>query len=443
MPHDLRRVWANRGWDTVIVQKGTYRETNFVLSSEGMTKRALRFARSGTATKPITIRSETPGAAILDGGDRPDVHAVVHLAGSYNVLAGFTITHADRAIVVYGDNNKVVSNEITSTGRNGDPNSHYGFGGAFSNVESTGTQWIGNYIHHNGRAKCGTGPGCHSDHGLYLCGDNEFVANNLLIANSSSGLQIAGYKTVSNMSVFNNVMAKNGGPGIIIWRSMDGVLIHNNIIFGDGGPSVSMYDYAGGIPGLQIRGIEITRNLINANGNNNAVAFKSNGGRGPGFTITDNKDADPRFLDVSAGDFRIAATSPAVNAGLSLTAIKSDFDGNARPQGGAWDMGAFETCDGCSKNARPVMFDAFSVSDPIPTAGDEEPLDDPTMTQPITDGQDVQPESSDANADRAEGGCSVHDARGHASNWLAAGIAALVATVRSRRRSKQNHPDRK
>jgi hypothetical protein len=55
---------------------------------------------------------------------------------------------------------------------------------------------------------------------------------------------------------------------------------------------------------------------------------------------------DPRFVDVAAGDFRLGATSPAIDAGDPATSTTDagglDLGGNPRVQGGRVDLGAFE-----------------------------------------------------------------------------------------------------
>gem|GEM_PF-2675475 len=54
--------------------------------------------------------------------------------------------------------------------------------------------------------------------------------------------------------------------------------------------------------------------------------------------------ASPQFVDVTTGNYRVMATSPAVNAALPQPDLTTDhdFDGTARPQGAALDIGAFE-----------------------------------------------------------------------------------------------------
>jgi hypothetical protein len=51
---------------------------------------------------------------------------------------------------------------------------------------------------------------------------------------------------------------------------------------------------------------------------------------------------DPQFVNPSANDFRLQSGSPAIDAGVSLAEVGSDFNGVARPQRGAYDIGAFE-----------------------------------------------------------------------------------------------------
>jgi hypothetical protein len=56
--------------------------------------------------------------------------------------------------------------------------------------------------------------------------------------------------------------------------------------------------------------------------------------------------ANPLFT--SATDLRLAATSPGIDKGenLSTLGFGTDFEGDARPQGAGWDVGADELSDG-------------------------------------------------------------------------------------------------
>ena len=60
---------------------------------------------------------------------------------------------------------------------------------------------------------------------------------------------------------------------------------------------------------------------------------------------------DPRFVDFPAGDYHLRSDSPAINAGTVVGGqnwvdpVRDDFDGNARPLLGQYDIGAFEALD--------------------------------------------------------------------------------------------------
>lgn len=64
-------------------------------------------------------------------------------------------------------------------------------------------------------------------------------------------------------------------------------------------------------------------------------------GTGVFNNLAGNIAGDPLFVNYALGDLRLTAASPCVNTGM-VVALTTDFDGNARPQGGAYDMGAYE-----------------------------------------------------------------------------------------------------
>jgi hypothetical protein len=60
---------------------------------------------------------------------------------------------------------------------------------------------------------------------------------------------------------------------------------------------------------------------------------------------------DPLYVDEPNGDMHLQASSPAVDRGEALASFGVDKDGVARPQGAAWDLGAYEYVPTCAASA--------------------------------------------------------------------------------------------
>jgi parallel beta helix pectate lyase-like protein len=289
----------------------------------------LRLGASGTASSPIVLRSEVKGAAIIDGRNAADRHVAIYLDGSYNIIDGFQITGGpDGGIKIWGNGNQILNNEIH---HNGNPanTSTYGQDGVYSDKNTRDNVYRANYVHDNGRA------GSNLDHGMYLCGDNEMVMNNVSLRNSAYGLQVAGYSTVSNMRVYNNVLAFNGKGGMILWQALSGVEIKNNIIYRNTSYGIDSW-------GAHGSGIAIDHNLVFGNGSGN---YSFTGGASDyTYTLGSTISAEPLFANATSAAFdpHLKLGSPAVDVGLALSQVTQDIDGNPRPSGPAWDIGAYE-----------------------------------------------------------------------------------------------------
>jgi hypothetical protein len=64
------------------------------------------------------------------------------------------------------------------------------------------------------------------------------------------------------------------------------------------------------------------------------------GGAAPSFLMA-NVTGDPKLSNSANADFHLLAGSAAIGAGVMIAAT-TDFDGNARPESGSWDIGAHE-----------------------------------------------------------------------------------------------------
>jgi len=60
--------------------------------------------------------------------------------------------------------------------------------------------------------------------------------------------------------------------------------------------------------------------------------------------LTGSLNVDPKLtnLSLASPDFHLQAKSPAIDAGVTISGLATDFDGVTRPQGSAFDIGAYE-----------------------------------------------------------------------------------------------------
>lgn len=162
--------------------------------------------------------------------------------------------------------------------------------------------------------------------------------------------------TVKNITVTNNTFVDNDPStmslgieiGSFEGRSetglVDNVLVRNNII----SQNTQFQLVVDPRPG--VTNILIDHNLIDGfRGATNEV-YGTN-------YITGN----PLFINLSGGDFHLQSSSPAIDMGISTGAPSTDYDGNPRPFGVGYDIGAYE----------------YIVSIPTPTSS---PTDTPTST---------------------------------------------------------------
>ena len=307
---------------TIIVKAGTYTDYN---SGWG-----IHLGKSGSSSSPITLKSEVPGGAVIDGQNFSDRNVGVYIDGSYNIVDGFEIKNGPKGgITIWSSNNQILNCQIH---HNGNPasSSTQGFDGIYSDENTSGNIYRANYIHHNGRT------GSNLDHGLYLCGKNELIINNILVANAANGIQVAGYTTVANMKIYNNVFALNGANGIILWQSLSGVDIKNNIIYQNGHSGIGSWDAHGS-------GVNIDHNIFFGNSYGN---YKfTDGGSDYAYNLGANTYSDPQLANASSSTFdpHLKSGSPGIQSALNLySTFTTDMAGNPRQSSGSWDSGVYK-----------------------------------------------------------------------------------------------------
>jgi alpha-tubulin suppressor-like RCC1 family protein/chitodextrinase len=174
------------------------------------------------------------------------------------------------------------------------------------------------------------------------------VANNL-IQDCDRGIGFGAGATENNGSVwiFNNMIAdtrtvSHGGPGISVASiTSSGSSIDNNTVY-----QVGSYANA----------IEYNNNSATITLRNNLTNKAITGSNSPSVVTATNNTAAVAawFRDPNDGDLRLASAVPGVvNAGTTISGLTIDIEGDARPSGLAFDIGADEYIQPVSPNPPP------------------------------------------------------------------------------------------
>jgi hypothetical protein len=335
--------------DTLVVRAGTYAE-------------ALKDAvRSGTSWSSKVRIAAYPGETVWL---RPTGDYVVFFSGEqrYIELDGINIdgTNAVSGTVVLGDSSNHI--RLQNAEIIGSPTSGWCAaicGGHYSEL-------LNLTIHGGGPTQdnCG-GAQCNS-YGIYTGGDNNLIDGCEIYDPGGTGIQIyhgSGQGAAANNIIRNtriHDITRSGEPrmwGIIIGNG-SGNQIYNNIIYNGlgnaDGNNAGIYVYGASgtsiynntVYNIRAQGIFISGQASGTQVKNN-VAYQSTGGNynnGGSGTIASNNlfDSDPLFENSGSGDFRLQSGSPARDQGTTLASVTKDFQGVLRPQGGDYDIGAYE-----------------------------------------------------------------------------------------------------
>lgn len=231
--------------------------------------------------------------------------------GNYRSDAGGIWVNASQSVLISG--NRIENNATSSHPTNG-----AGFGGGIYlwDTEATVTR---NIISRNsaGSWEAAQRPGG----GVCIQGSQPVtLTNNLITHNSGSGegdgiFVGLGWGPAGLTKLVNNTIADNSETGIVT-RQYANLSLTNNLISGH---AVGLASYP------PVNG------TINANTNlfwNNSDPIMGN-----------NAIHQPPLLTPS---YHLGTGSPALNAGLTISWLKVDLDGEVRPQGGKYDIGAYE-----------------------------------------------------------------------------------------------------
>jgi hypothetical protein len=321
----------------------------------------LQFRRTGTAAAPIKLLNypgESPIYECLskltaDG----QMFVIRHDSGSrfpigWITIEGFEFRHCSRSVKFYNLHDSVI--------RRNWMHDMYD-----TPIQGNGTRILidRNIINDVGKVK--------KAHGIYANGTAFTITNNLIYDVTYYGIQQNGsasslydstkhagpeFAESQNWVVANNVLAYNGsqdeGAGMVIWGPRcSGTRVENNIFY-ENAPA-SSNSIAQAIHFLvtgPLSGVAIRNNLAYATGTG-GLGFIAPGSMVEGTNYTQSGNIvntdDPRFVNAPATlpdspNFALTERSPAIDKGVSLAAVTTAFDGTPRPQGRAYDIGAYE-----------------------------------------------------------------------------------------------------
>jgi uncharacterized repeat protein (TIGR01451 family) len=190
--------------------------------------------------------------------------------------------------------------------------------------------------------------------GLYLWESNTMLNGNTIISNSANmggGLHIGG----GDVTLVNNVVAGNQatftGGGLFITGGSS-QLLHNTIVRNTGwqGDGIHVSGVNASVAMTNTILVSHTVGLLVTDGGAarlEATLWGSHGWanetdwEGAGITTTHNNWGFPDFIDPAAQNFRIGSDSAARDAGVD-TGVDRDLDGQFRPMGWGYDLGADE-----------------------------------------------------------------------------------------------------
>jgi hypothetical protein len=325
---------------------------------------------SGASSAYVTYISDTKwGAKIVAGSG-----STWSNYGAYVTIQGFDVSGPTKkcceAIYTSGNATKIIGNNVHGARI---ASSCTSMGGAGIDVEATNVQVIGNYVHHNGPYPSA----CQYIHGIYIASSDTapssgaYVANNISFQNAGWGIQL--WHDATNETLVNNTIFGNLTGGIVVGAGVgtdDFTVVNNNLVYNNPGTDGGMVEE--GTTGTHNT---YTDNLVFGNTPVN-ISLQN------GLTATRTVSANPLFVNYTGdttGDYRLQSSSPAINAGTTQDAPTTDYDGNTRPQGGAWDIGAYEYGSSTSTSGAATL-SPTSLTFPSQTVGTTSAVQLSTLT---------------------------------------------------------------
>jgi parallel beta-helix repeat protein len=344
----IKGVSVLKPGDTAFVRAGTYREyidTNQTVFPSGV-----------SWASPVTLAAYPGEKVTLIGfinlAGMPSSYIIVSglIIDANNSSEGFTINQGSHHI-------RLQNSEIKNTYTNG-----IGIWWGNNNGLSSDYNEILNCTIHHIASRGGDGIpnqafGYGRGHGIYMTTSNNIIRGNTFYDIGEYSIHQWTTKFANNNIIEGNLVTRSGHNttrygkvccGGITASSGNGTIIRNNIVYGNEVNGIEAMTTCANCkvynnttynnPGWNIltfdlgSGIEVRNN----------IAYPKGIHLGTGTISSNNLLANPNFVNAAGNDFRLLSSSPAIDAGMTLSVVPIDFARRSRPQGSTHDIGAYE-----------------------------------------------------------------------------------------------------
>jgi hypothetical protein len=342
---------------------------------------ALVLSRGGTASSPMAIVAYPNSVVTI--GSSTGLATGIDITASNWVLSGLVIRGALAAVSTANVSGIRLANSDISC-----PNG-YGSGACIGTNGGSSFAFLGNKIHDSGST---TNANLESYQTMYLLGTNgveigwNTISNtrgcNAIGAHANTGSQYS-YSVHDNyiqgtrceaialgtvdpsqgaVVVYNNIIA-NSGTGPVPGGTAAGYGYAAIVVGGGSGVPVNVYNNTiynsgalGGASAGAIRAFgatNLTNNIFYLLSGQQYVSLDTNlsfvtgsnnlffGAGNPLGVFSESVVGDPMFANLANSDFHLLKGSPAIDSGATVQ-LGTDYDGVMRPQGSAYDIGAYE-----------------------------------------------------------------------------------------------------